>query len=270
MGARSEVVAANPHSAEGERSPSPASPIIRLENIGVSFPRRSRGRLSARRAHWALEDVSFDLYPGEVVGVVGRNGSGKSTLLRLLAGIIAPDRGRMLNSGVRASLLSLQVGFARHLSGRRNIVLSGLLLGVEMGVIASKIDEIIEFAELEEFIDDPISSYSSGMTARLGFAIAFQMDPEVLLIDEVLGVGDGAFAAKSSAMLRERIQSNKTVVLVSHNTKRTLELSDRVLWIDRGCVRAVGPAEDVVSDYETYLRSAGRPARSQAQVSVVP
>lgn len=146
--------------------------------------------------------------------------------------------------------------------------MSGLLLGVEMKVIAQKIDEIIEFAELEEFIDEPISTYSSGMTARLGFAIAFQMDPEVLLIDEVMGVGDGAFAAKSSAMLRERIRSNKTVVLVSHNTKRTLELSDRVVWIDHGCVRALGPAQDVVDAYEAYLREAGRKPRPPVNAAV--
>lgn len=239
--------------SENENEP---APVIRVEGAGVSFPRRGRGRRSVANGHWALEDVSFELYPGEVLGVVGRNGSGKSTLLRLLAGIIAPDRGRVINRGVRVSLLSLQVGFARHLSGRRNIVLSGLLLGVEMKVIQEKIEEIIAFAELEEFIDEPIATYSSGMTARLGFAIAFQMNPEVLLIDEVLGVGDGAFAAKSSQMLRERIQSNNTVVLVSHNARRTLELSDRVVWIDRGRTRAVGPAAEIMEQYETFLHAA--------------
>lgn len=203
----------------------------------------------------ALHGVSLDVFPGEVLGVVGRNGSGKSTLLRVLAGILQPDQGRVVNRGVRASLLSLQVGFARHLSGRRNIVLSGLLLGVERAAIEEKIDEIVAFAELEEFIDEPISTYSSGMTARLGFAIAFQMKPEVLLIDEVLSVGDGAFAEKSSRLLRERIRSNMTVVLVSHNAKRTVELSDRVVWVERGEVRSVGAPEAVVADYEAYLRS---------------
>ncbi len=244
------------------------SPIISLEHVGVGF--RRRGRRARRAPYMALDDVSFDLYPGEVLGVIGRNGSGKSTLLRVLAGILQPDRGRMINRGVRASLLSLQVGFARHLSGRRNIVLSGLLLGVEMSVIQAKIDEIIAFAELEEFIDEPIATYSSGMTARLGFAIAFQMDPEVLLIDEVLSVGDGAFAAKSSAMLRERIRSNKTVVLVSHNTKRTLDLADRVVWIERGRTRAVGEPESVVAQYEDFLRERTRTAPARPAVGAAP
>ncbi|MCP4038135.1 MAG: ABC transporter ATP-binding protein [bacterium] len=235
-----------------------AGSIITLEEVGVGF--RRRGRRAPGRIHWALQDVSFDLRAGEVLGVIGRNGSGKSTLLRVLAGILQPDRGRMFNRGVRASLLSLQVGFARHLSGRRNIVLSGLLLGVEMKVIQAKVDEIIAFAELEEFIDEPISTYSSGMTARLGFAIAFQMDPEVLLIDEVLSVGDGAFAARSSAMLRERIRSNKTVVLVSHNTRRILDLADRVVWVERGRTRAVGEPREVISAYEDFLEASKRGA----------
>ncbi len=229
-----------------------SAPIISLEGVGVGF--RRRGRSARHGAYFALDEVTLDLYPGEVLGVIGRNGSGKSTLLRVLAGILQPDRGRVINRGVRASLLSLQVGFARHLSGRRNIVLSGLLLGVEMSVIQAKIDEIIAFSELDEFIDEPISTYSSGMTARLGFAIAFQMDPEVLLIDEVMSVGDGAFAAKSSTLLRDRIRSNKTVVLVSHNTRRTLDLADRVVWIDRGRTRAIGEPHAIVSEYEAFLR----------------
>ena len=242
--------------------------VIELDHVSVAF--RRRGRRVRRDPYLALDDVSLELRPGEVLGVIGRNGSGKSTLLRVLAGILQPDRGRVVNHGVRASLLSLRVGFARHLSGRRNIVLSGLLLGVEMSRIQAKMEEIIAFAELEDFIDEPISTYSSGMTARLGFATAFQMDPEVLLIDEVLSVGDGAFAKKSSAVLRERIHSNKTVVLVSHNTKRTLELADRVVWIERGSVREMGEPEAVIEAYEAFLHERTRLAPPANPVGVGP
>src|SRR5262249_15432514 len=144
-------------------------------------------------AFWALHDVSFDLRHGETLGVIGRNGAGKSTLLRLLAGILAPDTGSIMRKTDKVSLLALQAGFIPALTRRENAVLSGILLGMERADIESRMDEIVRFAELEQFIDEPVRTYSSGMRARLGFTVAFQADPDVLLIDEVLGIGDASF-----------------------------------------------------------------------------
>ncbi|MCZ6784912.1 MAG: ABC transporter ATP-binding protein [Proteobacteria bacterium] len=237
--------------------------LLSLRNVGVSFPRvrPGRGFRRQRDAFWALKDVSFDLYEGEALGVIGRNGAGKTTLMRLLAGILVPDRGTFTSSGVRSSLLSLNVGMVPHLSGRENIVLSGMLLGLERRQILDCMDAIIAFAELEEFIDDPVSTYSSGMKARLGFATAFQIDPDVLLIDEVLGVGDAAFAEKSSGVLREKIRSHKTVVLVSHNAQRIRNLCDRAVWLDKGVTRAEGSTDEVITQYSDFLEESSRSGR---------
>jgi lipopolysaccharide transport system ATP-binding protein len=226
-------------------------PVIEVRNMGVCYTRRSGLMRSSK--FWALHDVSFQLNHGESIGIVGHNGAGKSTLLRVLAGILAPDRGEVVMHGGRASLLSLQIGFIPYLSGRENAVLSGILLGLTRREVLARMDEIVGFAELGDFIDEPMRSYSSGMKARLGFAVAFQADPDVLLIDEVLGVGDAAFRAKSSAVMREKIESDKTVVLVTHSEETVLELCDRAVWIDHGVTRAVGPAEEVM---ELYRRSA--------------
>jgi lipopolysaccharide transport system ATP-binding protein len=203
--------------------------------------------------YWALKDISLDLYHGETLGIIGRNGVGKSTLLRVLSGIIVPDRGRVANVGISASLLSLQVGFIPQLTGRENAVLSGMLMGLHRREVEEKMDAIIEFSELGSFFDQPVRSYSVGMRARLGFSVAIQTDPDVLLIDETLGVGDAAFQKKSSEAMREKIRSNKTVVLASHMTQTVRDLCDRVVWIENGTARLEGNTEAVVS---AYLRSA--------------
>jgi lipopolysaccharide transport system ATP-binding protein len=228
-------------------------PILSLQEVGISFWRRVS--YLKRKRFWALNSISFDVYQGETLGIVGRNGAGKSTLLRVLAGIIAPDKGTLINQGYRASLLSLQLGFIPHLSGRQNAILSGMLLGVSRRVIEARMDEIINFAELEKFIDQPVITYSAGMKARLGFSIAFQVDPDILLIDEVLGVGDGAFQAKSSQAMREKIRSNKTVVLVSHNLKTLRDLCDRAVWIEEGVSRAEGDVTTVLHTYHTHMKA---------------
>ena len=208
------------------------SPILSLSNVAVSY-RRKKGLLKAGY-YWALKDVSFNLYHGETLGIIGRNGAGKSTLLMLLADIIQPDRGEIMRTGAKASLLTLNAGLIPHLSGRNNAILSGMLLGMRRKVIEGAMDKIIEFSELEEFIDEPVKTYSAGMRARLGFSVAFQADPDILLIDETLGVGDARFSKKSSGALRKKIRSNKTVVLVSHNARLVRNLCDRVVWIDKG------------------------------------
>lgn len=238
-------------------------PLLSLRHVGLAFPIGKWGWYS-RRVRWVLEDVSFDLMHGETLGVVGRNAAGKSTLLRLLAGIIRHDRGSVVNhGGCTASLLSLQAGFLPHLSGRENAILSGILLGLRRREIEVRMDRVIEFSELGEQIDEPLRNYSSGMRARLGFSVAFQADPDILLVDEVLGVGDEAFKAKSSRAMRERIRSDKTIVLVSHHAGTIRELCDRAVWLDAGVTRAVGRVDEVLACYQartgvTEVPGAGR------------
>ena len=223
--------------------------VIELRAVGLRY-RRGRGFLRRhQRELWALEDVSLTVRAGETLGIVGRNGAGKSSLLRLLAGIVLPDRGEMISHGYRTALLSLQVGFVPHLSGRENAIMSGLLLGLTLREIRERMDGIVGFAELEDFIDEPIQTYSSGMRARLGFATAFHVDPDILLIDEVLGVGDAAFVQKSKAVMRERIRSERTVVLVSHSAASVRDLCDRAVWIERGRVAAEGAVGEVLDLY---------------------
>jgi lipopolysaccharide transport system ATP-binding protein len=224
------------------------NPVLELEHVGVAYA-RGRG-LRHRNRYWALQDVSLRLHHGETLGVVGRNGVGKTTLLRVIAGIIDPDRGVIRNAGVRASLLSLQVGFIPQLTGRENAILSGMLLGESRARVEAAMEKIIAFAELEDFIDEPVASYSAGMKARLGFSVAMQADPDILLIDEVLGVGDVQFRRKSAAAIRRRIQSERTVILVSHNVEMLRNLCDRVVWIEKGVSCMEGVAAEVLAAYE--------------------
>jgi lipopolysaccharide transport system ATP-binding protein len=227
------------------------NPVLALDNVGVAY-RRGRS-LRSGELYWALKDISLELKHGETLGVIGRNGVGKTTLLKVIAGIIAPDRGEIRNAGVSASLLSLQVGFVPLLTGRENAILSGMLLGAPKARIETNMDELAAFAELGDFLDEPVSSYSAGMRARLGFSVAMQADPDILLIDEVLGVGDAAFRKKSSDEIKRRIRSNRSVILVSHNTRIMAELCDRVVWIEQGVSRMQGKADEVLAAYEASI-----------------
>ncbi|TVR64839.1 MAG: ABC transporter ATP-binding protein [Candidatus Competibacteraceae bacterium] len=231
-------------------------PALSLHQAGVSYWRRA-GWLRGE-PYWALRDVSFTLYRGESLGVIGRNGAGKSTLLHLLAGILSPDRGRLINHGVRPTLLSLQIGFLPYLTGRQNAVLSGILLGLSRREVERQLDEIQAFSELGEFFDQPINTYSSGMRARLGFAVAIRLEADVLLIDEVLAVGDAGFRKKSTEVLKDRIRSDKTVVIVSHNTGMLRQLCDRVVWIEDGVSCMEGPVGEVLEAYERHSPTEGR------------
>lgn len=223
-------------------------PLLSLQEVGLAF-RRGGLSLAPIPPFWVLKNISFDLYPGETLGVVGRNAAGKSTLLRLLAGIIHHDRGRLINHARSVALLSLQAGFVPYLTGRQNAILSGLLLGLRRAQIETRMEAIIEFSELGAFIDQPLSTYSSGMRARLGFSVAYQVEPDVLLIDETLGVGDEEFKKKSTAAMHARIQSDKTVVLVSHVPGTIRNLCNRAIWIDEGVTRAVGDVGEVLKAY---------------------
>ena len=226
--------------------------VLSLRDVAVSY--RRRAGLMRWSKFWALNNVSFDLYQGETLGVVGRNGAGKSTLLRVLAGIISPDRGEVVNYGYSITLQSLRVGFIPHLTGRENAVLSGMLLGLHRSYIEERMDKIIEFSGLGDFIDQPVKMYSTGMEARLGFSVSIQMDPDIILVDEVLGVGDVEFRKKSSEAMKEKISSNKTVVIVSHDENMLREMCDRVLWIDKGESRSESDVDRSLSLYkQSYM-----------------
>lgn len=231
----------------------PNSIILSLRNIGLSYTRR-QGTFKRSR-FWALHDVSFDLYKGETLGIIGKNGVGKSTLLRLMAGIISPDRGELVfyQNGIKISLISLQAGFNPNLSGRENAILSGMLLGASKSDVVEHMDDIIAFSELDDFIQDPVGTYSTGMRARLGFSVAYYVNPDVILLDEVLGVGDEKFRIKSTQAMKERIRSDKTVVLVSHSVPLVRELCNRAIWIEDGMTRSQG---DVAKVLNAYLKSA--------------
>lgn len=222
-------------------------PFVRFHNVGVKYTVRKS--TFSRQSFWPLEDISFSLYRGETLGVVGRNGAGKSTILKLIAGIIDPNVGSIENFADTSLLLSIQVGFKHQLTGRDNIVQSGLLLGMTLSEIEAATNSIVEMAELGEHIDFPIGTYSTGMRARLGFAVAVHANPEILLIDEVLGVGDAQFREKSSRYLKQRIASNETVVLVSHDNATMESLCDRILWIENGRTKMIGETKEVLNAY---------------------
>src|SRR3954454_11896762 len=206
---------------------------------------RLRRPPSAKEEFWALRDVSFSLGRGRTLGIVGRNGSGKSTLLKLLAGTMRPTGGQIHTSGKVFGLLELAAGFPRELSGRENVFLNGAFLGLSRAAMARRLDQIVAFAELEQFIDTPVKHYSSGMYMRLGFAIAISVDPDILVIDEVLAVGDAAFQRKCLDRIIEFRRQGKAIVFVSHSIEVVAQLCDRVIWLDQGVVQSIGPAADV-------------------------
>ncbi len=241
----------------------PDNLIYDLSSIGLCYKGFLRLPWQKQHVFWALEDVSFQVFRGETVGIIGRNGAGKSTLLRILAGIVEPDRGNIYRAELRSTLLSLGAGFDMRLSGRQNIYLNGLLLGMGKSEIDTKIDGIIELSELESFIDQPVMTYSTGMRARLGFSIAYAIDPDVILIDETLGVGDARFQQKSSTLIKEKIRSNHTVVLVSHSLGLVRELCDRIIWIENGIVMPDRPKLEQLDAYNLHLKDLNR----QAQLS---
>ena len=210
---------------------------------------RARHSLSPDSGVPALVDVSFDVAPGETLGIVGPNGSGKSTLLKLLAGIVRPTQGRVAVEGRLGALLELGAGFHPEISGRENIEINGLLLGLTRRQIAERFDEIVRFAELEEFLDAPLKTYSSGMAVRLGFSIAAHANPDVLLVDEVLAVGDERFAHRCLEKFAEFERAGVTLLLVSHDLALVAERCRRALWLDRGRLLADGPAAETVALY---------------------
>jgi lipopolysaccharide transport system ATP-binding protein len=198
---------------------------------------------------WALKDVSFEVKRGEVVGIIGRNGAGKSTLLKVLSRITEPTTGRVHLKGRVASLLEVGTGFHPELTGRENVFLNGAILGMSRAEIRKKFDEIVAFAEVEKFLDTPVKRYSSGMYVRLAFAVAAHLEPEILIVDEVLAVGDAGYQEKCIAQMRKFAATGRTVLFVSHNMGVVLTLCHRGLLLENGTVCADGPAEQIVSSY---------------------
>jgi lipopolysaccharide transport system ATP-binding protein len=212
-------------------------------------------RVVAREHHeeerdmWALRDVTFDVPDGEVLGIVGRNGAGKSTLLKILTRIASPTEGRAEIRGRVGSLLEVGTGFHPELTGRENVFLNGSILGMRQREIVSKFDEIVDFSGIGQFLDTPVKRYSSGMSVRLAFAVAAHLEPEILLVDEVLAVGDAEFQRRCLGRMEDLSASGRTVVFVSHQMQAVAQLCDRAIWLDYGQVEREGPASDIVAEY---------------------
>jgi lipopolysaccharide transport system ATP-binding protein len=219
----------------------------RITDVVRSAFRRRGPEVS--REFWALRDVDFDLHRGEVLGVIGRNGAGKSTLLKIISEITEPTEGEVELFGRVASLLEVGVGFHPELSGRENVFLNGAILGMTRAEMRRKFDEIVAFAEVEKFIDTPVKRYSSGMYVRLAFAVAAHLEPDVLIVDEVLAVGDAAFQRKCLGKMESVASQDRAVMVVSHNMSIVTQLCERVIWLDRGRVVAAGETSRVVSEY---------------------
>ncbi|MGL5901406.1 MAG: ABC transporter ATP-binding protein [Cetobacterium sp.] len=224
---------------------------IKQEILRLFHPKQKITKLKEIEA---LKNISFNIYSGHTVGIIGGNGAGKSTLLKLIAGVFQPDSGKIIVRAKSISLLTLGTGFQSELSGYENIYLNGLLLGLKKHEIDQKINIIIEFSGIEDSIHNPIKTYSSGMRQRLAFAIAINAIPEVLLIDEILGVGDQAFKNKSNKIIKELINSNKTVILVSHDIGTLEEVCDKILWLHKGELIQYGETKEVIAEYKKFIK----------------
>ena len=205
------------------------------------------------REFWALRDVSFDVMPGEVLGIIGRNGSGKSTLLQLVCGTLTPTSGEVQVKGRVAALLELGAGFNPEFSGRENVFMSAAIMGLSQEEIATRYEDIVEFSGIRDFIEQPVKTYSSGMYVRLAFSVAISVDPDILVIDEALSVGDGEFARKSFERIMALKEQNKTILFCSHSLYQVEALCSRAMWINQGTIAAEGKPADVVIAYDAFL-----------------
>lgn len=243
-------------------------PVIKIENVSLRYfvPReqvKSFKEYVIRKAQgkvvyeefWALKNVTFNINKGEVFGIVGQNGAGKSTLLKLIAKVLKPVSGRVWVKGKVAPLLSVGAGFHQELTGRENIFLNGTLLGFTQKQMEEKFEDIVEFSELRDFIDAPIRTYSSGMVARLGFAVATDSVPDILIVDEALAVGDEAFQAKCFARIKDYQSQGMTTLLVTHGAERVRKLCSRVAWLHKGELKMLGGVTDVMNGYAEAIRA---------------
>jgi ABC-2 type transport system ATP-binding protein len=236
--------------------------MIQVDNVSMRF-KLAHDRISSLKEYmtklikrelryeefWALKNVSFNVSKGEVVGIIGKNGAGKSTLLKIISGILKPTKGSVTCSGSIVPMLELGSGFDHDLTGRENIFLNGAILGYGKEFLESKFEEILDFSELGRFIDVPIRNYSSGMLMRLAFSIATMVNPEILIVDEILAVGDAAFQEKSKARMMELMSGGTTVLFVSHSLDQIREMCNRVIWLDSGKIKMIGETQKVCDAY---------------------
>jgi ABC-type polysaccharide/polyol phosphate transport system ATPase subunit len=235
-----------------------------LDKVGIKFKRAGLGsrrtlrqslltlfwRRVKREEFWALKDVSFGMDRGDILGVVGNNGAGKSTLLKVVSGVLPHDTGRLTVRGRVTTLLKANAGFKTDLTGKENIYLSGCFLGLTKRQIDERYRDIVSFAEVEDFIETPVRHYSTGMKARLGFSVAVHVDPEILIIDEILGAGDKNFRKKAVDKMHEFMKKAKAIVIASHDMKFVSEFCNKAVWLENGRIREHGPAVEVVAGYE--------------------
>lgn len=240
--------------------------MIKLEHVSMKFNLGIEKNFSVKQAFvdffsfkkkkkkkkdefWALTDISFEVKKGEVIGLIGSNGAGKSTLLKIVSGVMKPTNGKVKVSGVISPMIELGAGFDMELTARENIFLNGAILGYSKQFLESKFDEIVEFSELKDFLDVPVKNFSSGMTAKLAFSIATIVDPEILIVDEILSVGDIKFQEKSKNKMLEMIKGGTTVLYVSHSLDSIRQLCDRVVWIEHGKMVKVGKTDEICDEY---------------------
>ncbi len=239
------------------------APAIEVEGIGKRF-RRYRKRPSSIKARvgggrtqaeefWALKDVSFEVPEGSTTGLIGPNGSGKSTLLRIIAGILRPSEGRVVTRGRIAALLELGAGFHQELTGRENVYLNAAILGLSRSEADAVFDSVVDFAELEDFIDTQLKFYSSGMVVRLGFSVAVHVDPQILLVDEVLAVGDEAFQRKCLARIEQFQREGRTIVFVTHAADLVRQICDQAVMLEKGAIRVAGEPDHVVREFRLFM-----------------
>lgn len=219
----------------------------------VDLFNKEKRKNKKKNEFWALKDVNFKINKGEVVGFIGSNGAGKSTLLKVVAGVMKPTKGSVAAYGNICPMIELGAGFDPQLTARENIYLNGAVMGYSKELIESKFDEIVEFSELKDFLDVPVQNFSSGMTARLAFSIATIVDPEILIVDEILSVGDIAFQAKSEAKMLSMIGGGTTVLFVSHSLEQIKKMCDRVIWIEHGVVQKIG-GKEVCDEYLEFMK----------------
>jgi ABC-type polysaccharide/polyol phosphate transport system ATPase subunit len=225
----------------------------KVDSLKEFFFKKVKGQVKYKE-FYALRDISFKLSAGDILGVIGHNGAGKSTLLKIISGVIKPTSGSVEVKGRIAPMIELGAGFDENLSGRENIYLNGLILGYPKSFLREKEQSIVEFAELGEFIDIPVKNYSSGMKARLGFSIATCMEPQILIVDEVLSVGDAKFQKKCHQRMQSLIDRGTTILLVSHSLSDIQRLCSRVLWLEKGSIKVDGPTQEVLSLYSQLLQ----------------
>ena len=253
-------------------------PIIKVDNVSMCFNLSTekheslkeyllamvQGRLQYDE-FYALRDVSLDIMPGDFYGLVGLNGSGKSTLLKTIAGVYKPSKGKVTVNGTIAPLIELGAGFDMDLTARENIYLNGTVLGYTPKYIDSKFDDIVEFSELQDFLDVPLKNYSSGMVARLAFAVATITKPDILIADEILSVGDFLFQEKCEKRMAELLSGGTTVILVSHSIEQIERLCNKVAWLDHGHLRRLGPTAEVTREYRSFEKKDAIPAKKSEE-----